>query len=87
MCLISPNDEAAVLSLPAASNGETDFGGLVSKSQKIATLGWDGELRGPCGFSGERSYSPCGFSGTTESMDRTTTLSFGERPGPSDRHR
>ncbi|KAL6174547.1 hypothetical protein ACLB2K_051193 [Fragaria x ananassa] len=37
----NPNEEAAVLSLPAASNGETDFGGLVSKSQKIATLGWD----------------------------------------------
>lgn len=40
MYLTNPNEHTAVLSLIAASNGETVLGGLLSKSQKIATLFW-----------------------------------------------
>uniref|UniRef100_A0A2P2N481 Uncharacterized protein n=1 Tax=Rhizophora mucronata TaxID=61149 RepID=A0A2P2N481_RHIMU len=41
MYLTTPNEDAEVLSLTAASYGGNDFGGLLSKSQKIATLSWD----------------------------------------------
>lgn len=39
MCLTEPKEEAITFSLVAASKGGNEFGGLLSKSQKMATLG------------------------------------------------